>query len=159
MSAAAGDVTLREATEADAAGCRELINAVLAEFDLPPAPGSTDADLAGLPLSYTDRGGRFLVAERGSELLGTLGLWPHDADTVELRKMYLKRAARGFGLGQRLLDEALSWSRPRFRVMTLETARQLSAAIALYEARGFTRYEPEALSGRCDFAYRLVLRD
>jgi putative acetyltransferase len=73
--------------------------------------------------------------------------------------MYLHRAYRGRGLGRRLLEDALANARRLgFARMTLETASVLKEAIRLYESYGFTPYQPDHLSGRCDHAYLLELR-
>ena len=72
--------------------------------------------------------------------------------------MYLEPAARGQGWGQRLLELAITKARALgFHRVILETASALDAAIALYERRGFRRYQPKHLAARCDAAYYLDL--
>jgi putative acetyltransferase len=150
---------LRPATNADAPAVRELVFAVLREFGLRPDPAQTDADLADLENSYHSRGGRFdlLIGPEG-DLLGTVGLYPVDESTVELRKMYLRPDARGRGHGRRLLDHALREARAiGFKRMTLETASVLEDAIAMYVRYGFRPFEAELHSSRCDQTYVLDL--
>ena len=149
----AADFRLRPATNADGAAIRELVYSVLAEFGLAPDPAATDADLADLEANYPARGGRFdvLVDARG-EIVGTVGLLPVEAGSVELRKMYLRPEFRNRGLGRLLLAHAVSAARELgFRRMTLETATVLQAAVRLYERHGF---QPTVCAGahscRCD---------
>jgi GNAT superfamily N-acetyltransferase len=149
----------RPATNADAAPVRDLVFAVLAEYGLKPDPGSTDADLDDIEQSYFARGGTFRVLETpDGAIIGAYGLYPMDDQTCELRKMYVRRDYRGQGLGKRLLDDALVDARRLgFASVVLETASVLKEAITLYESYGFTPYQPNHLSARCDQAYRVEL--
>jgi putative acetyltransferase len=148
---------LRPATNADAPAVRELVFGALREFGLTPDPAQTDADLADLEAAYLWRGGRFdLLIGPGGELLGTVGLYPVDGQTVELRKMYLRPEARGRGYGRLLMDHALAEARKLgFRRMTLETASVLRDAIAMYTRFGFRPFVAEHRSPRCDQTYVL----
>jgi putative acetyltransferase len=175
---------LRPATNADCRPVTDLVYAVLAEYHLAPDPAGTDADLNDIEQSYLQRGGAFYVLEdRDGSIVGSYGLYPipdrgpqaagrrPEAPAVsslpspvsrgvcELRKMYLHRDYRGRGLGRRLLEDALTNARRLgFARMTLETASVLKEAIGLYESYGFTPYQPDHLSARCDQAYVLALR-
>jgi putative acetyltransferase len=81
-------------------------------------------------------------------------VYPVAPDVYELRKMYLRPAARGLGLGQRLLDEALTWTRARGgRRMVLDTTHQMTRAIGLYEANGFVRDDAQIRGARCSRGY------
>jgi putative acetyltransferase len=151
---------LRPATNADCRPVTDLVYAVLGEYRLAPDPACTDADLKDIEQSYLRRGGVFCVLEeKDGSIIGSYGLYPLPPGTCELRKMYLHRAYRGRGLGKRLLEDALANARRLgFARMTLETASVLKEAIRLYESYGFTRYQPDHLSCRCDQAYLLELR-
>jgi putative acetyltransferase len=155
----AHEPTLRLATNADADRIRALVFSVLREYQLAADPNSTDADLADIESHYFARGGCFAVLIGPDEtMIGTVGLYPVNTQTVELRKMYLHPAHRGRGLGRRLMDYALAEAKARgFTEMTLETASVLSEAIRLYSRYGFRPYTADHLSGRCDQAYRLAL--
>jgi putative acetyltransferase len=159
MSNPATGVILRPATNAEAPAVRELVFPVLREFGLTPDPEHTDADLADLDKSYLSRGGRFdLLIRADGQLLGTVGLYHINEQTVELRKMYLRREARGQGHGRQLLEHALHQARVMgFTRMTLETASVLKDAIAMYKRYGFRLYEAEHCAPRCDQTYVLDL--
>lgn|GEM_PF-198761 len=151
-----GGVTVRPATSGDVADVVALVKQTLAEFGLAFGQGSaTDDELARLPASYEQSGGAFWVAvDPGGKLLGTCGVQPVGAGTFELRKMYLRPGARGLGLGQRLLDEALSWTRARgARRMVLDTTEQMTRAIRFYEANGFVRDDAQIRGARCSRGY------
>jgi putative acetyltransferase len=132
-----------------------VVTEVLAEFGLVFGQGSaTDDDLGQLPGSYTERGGAFWVATGDDLVIGTCGVFPQAANTFELRKMYLLPRARGLGLGGRLLDLAIAWTRARGgRRLVLDTADQMARAIDFYEARGFVRDDRYLHGARCTRGY------
>lgn len=151
-----GDVVIREVRGDDLPAVVTLLRGVLAEFGLTFGEGSeTDAQVLALPGSYRDHGGRFWVALSGEgALLGTCGVFPVAEGTVELRKMYLDARARGLGVGRRLLDEAVAWSRAAgARRMVLDTTHQMTAAIAFYESHGFVRDDTQIRGSRCHRGY------
>jgi RimJ/RimL family protein N-acetyltransferase len=155
-------VDVRAARAADAPRVVALVRDTLAEFGLRFGEGAkTDVELAQLPGSYIDRGGAFFVAVRGgegSELLGTAGMFPVAPHTFELRKMYLAASSRGLGIGQRLLDASLRWTRAHdgHRIV-LDTTEKMTRAIAFYEANGFVRDDAEIRGARCTRGYALDL--
>lgn len=155
----ADDIVVRTATNQDRERVSELLGDVLAEFGLKADPAATDADLDDIEKNYLARGGTFeLFEDEAGNLLGTVGLYPLDEETCELRKMYFVPRARGRGLGQQALERIINQARKRgFKKITLETASVLQGAIRLYTRAGFVRVESEHLSARCDQAYVLDL--
>jgi GNAT superfamily N-acetyltransferase len=121
---------------------------------------SNATDIAALPLPYVAPRGRLLVAIDESEPLGTGSLLTFDAPTTgEIKRLYVREAARGRGVGdalmRALLDEA---RRMRFSRVILDTAPELTAARAMYTRFGFRQiphYRPEQLSD--DPCYELCL--
>lgn len=145
----------------DADAVREIVFGVLDEFGLAPDHAGTDVDLSDIERHYRARGGEFWVVEDGrGRLVGTCGLWifPDDATRAELRKMYLVPDWRGRGLGGQLLELALAHARARpCQVVELETNRAMTAAIGLYQSRGFREVEGPPESSRCDRRFELEL--
>lgn len=136
-----------------------LVVGVLTEFGLQADLDGVDADVLDVDRHYRQLGGEFYIVEQHGVLIGTMGFVPVSADTCELRKMYLLPAARGRGLGRRLLALAEQSARERgFRYMKLETAAVLRAAVELYERSGYRAVacdNPHA--ARCDRVYRKAL--
>jgi GNAT superfamily N-acetyltransferase len=149
-------IEVRAVSAADVPAVLVLVAEVLGEFGLEFGIGSpTDAELHGLPASYAERGGAFWVALRDGELLGTCGVFPVAPLTFELRKMYLRSAARGLGLGKRLLDVAVEWTRAQSaNHIVLDTIDEMTRAIAFYEANGFVRDDAQKRAARCTRGYR-----
>lgn len=152
------EIAIRPATNKDIEAIKNLVFSVLREYGLEPDPYDTDADLADIEANYAKRGGLFEVLEdENGELLGTVGLYPINAETVELRKMYFAPDLRGKGYGKKTLKRTIERARELgFQKMYLETNSVLKEAVGLYQKFGF---EPtnEKHTPRCDQAFIFVL--
>ena len=106
-----------------------------------------DAELAGLPGDYAAPRGILLLAFVDDELAGCGGFRPlPDADVAnacEMKRLYVRRAFRRFGLGrmlaQALLDAAVQAG---YSDMLLDTLDDMEAARGLYETLGFVEVPP-----------------
>ncbi len=79
------------------------------------------------------------IAMRGTEPLGSIFCVRFDDTTAKLRLFFLRPEARGSGLGQRLLDQCLTFARGAgYSSMTLWTHESHLAACALYAKNGFS---------------------
>jgi len=129
-------VVVRPASDADAAGVIALIAGVFEEY-----PGCVlDVDREEPDLrAPASRFERFWVAEEGGAVVGCIACAARDG-SMELKKLYVARAARRKGLGSRLValveDEARSRGVPRVK---LWSDTRFEAAHALYERLGYTR--------------------
>jgi putative acetyltransferase len=150
------DIIIRTATNGDCEEVQKLVFGVLREYDLQPDLQATDLDIFDIETHYLNRGGIFEILEDAKgNLLGTVGLYPLDAEMVELRKMYFAKELRGRGFGKKMLEKMIEKARELgFSKIYLETASVLREAVALYEKYGF---EPtaEKHTPRCDAAYTL----
>jgi ribosomal protein S18 acetylase RimI-like enzyme len=82
--------------------------------------------------------GLFLVATRHSEPVGCGALKFHREAPAEIKRMWVAPAARGLGLGRRLLTELEAHAAANgVRVLRLETNRTLAEAISLYRTSGY----------------------
>ena len=105
---------------------------------------SFDQELAGLPGDYSPPDGRLLIAEYEAELAGCVALHKLEPGICEMKRLYLRPAFRGKGLGRRLaetiLNEARSIGYQRLRLDTVE--RVMRVAVELYRALGFRQIAP-----------------
>jgi putative acetyltransferase len=152
------DLKIRSATNHDVESIRSLVLGVLAEYRLEPDLDGTDLDIADIQANYIERGGVFEVVEdQNGKIVGTIGLFPLDDITIELRKMYFDPEIRGLGLGKELLQKMLQKAKDLgYLRVYLETASVLKQAVHLYEQAGF-RPVAEKHTPRCDQAYVLDL--
>ncbi len=103
-----------------------------------------EAELATLPGEYAPPGGRLLLALDGARAAGgCVALRRIDAKTCEMKRLYVRPAFRGQGLGKTLalaiIDEAVRIGYARMRLDTLPSMQQ---AITLYRSLGFKTIEP-----------------
>lgn len=97
--------------------------------------------LADFVLHPSDRQCLWL-AERDGRLVGCVAVVPADAATAQLRWFLVDPAARGGGLGRRLLDAAVAFAWARgYDAVVLWTVRALTAAAHLYRKVGFVPVE------------------
>jgi molybdopterin-guanine dinucleotide biosynthesis protein A/N-acetylglutamate synthase-like GNAT family acetyltransferase len=133
---------------------RRFVTTSLAEYDFAPEP-DLDPDLADPHNAYVAA----WIVELAGEVAGSVVLIERSPDEAYLRRMYLTPGLRGFGLGRRLLDVALTWARDHgYRSVFLDTTDAMEAARALYEAAGFREIGTgKPRSGRRRIHYRLEL--
>ena len=106
-------------------------------------------------------GGRIFMAERGGEPVGCVALLALPDGGFEVAKMTVAEAARGTGLGRRLMQACVEGARaagaPR---LYLESSRKLAPALALYRSVGFREIPARATPyARCDVQMELSLTD
>jgi putative acetyltransferase len=152
-------ITIRAASNIDRERVIALISNVLKEYSLEPDLQTTDSDLLDIEVNYLARGGVFeIIEDREANLLGSVGIYPIDETTCELRKMYFVARIRGLGLGKHILQRTIDRARELgFKRMVLETSSKLEAANNLYFKFGFRPILSDHLASRADVAYALDL--
>jgi putative acetyltransferase len=98
------------------------------------------AELAGLPGVYAPPRGRLLLALAGSEAAGCVALRPLGEGICELKRLFVRSAFRGQGIGKLLAERIVAEARTiGYRTMRLDTLSSMHGAIRLYQALGFVR--------------------
>jgi len=106
-----------------------------------------DAELAGLPGEYQEPRGGLLMARVGGELAGCCALRPLDnadyPNAAEMKRLYVRKVFRGFGLGRQLSEAILDTARRAgYTCVLLDTLSEMDAARSLYEDLGFVEIAP-----------------
>lgn len=128
-------------TIARAALTEDASRALIAELNAElsrtyPEPGANHFGLD--PDEVSGGRGAFLLVYRDGVPVGCGAVRRLDAETGELKRMYVSPAVRGAGLGRRLVAALESEARALgVRRLVLETGTRQLAAIALYRATGF----------------------
>jgi putative acetyltransferase len=111
-----------------------------------------DKELASLPGDYAPPEGRLLLAEDGSQVVGCVALHKLEPGICEMKRLYLRPAARGKGFGRVLADRIIAEARQigyqRMRLDTVEPV--MKDAVAMYRKLGFKEiapYCPNPMSG------------
>lgn len=82
--------------------------------------------------------GCIILAKEGHEVLGCIALKPIADGVCEMKRLYVKPAARGKGLGHKLVDELIEFAKKAgYKTMKLDTISSLKEAVKLYRSKGF----------------------
>lgn len=141
MAPKTAEVTIREFRAGDEAAWRRLNEEWIVHYF--EFLEEKDEEALNDPAGILARGGRIFFAEREGQAVGCCALVAGDHG-YEVAKMAVTAAARGAGIGRKLLKVVVAAARemgiPR---LFLETNRKLTPAITLYESVGFRHLPPE----------------
>ena len=103
-----------------------------------------DQELANLPGDYAPPEGRLFLAEYGGQLAGCVALHKSAPEIGEMKRLYLRPAFRGKGLGrvlaQKIIVEARAIGYSKLRLDTVEPV--MKDAVAMYRRMGFCEVAP-----------------
>jgi GNAT superfamily N-acetyltransferase len=145
------------------AGDMEIVRELWTEYWVAAGLGGEfqgfSRELEELPGKYAPPAGRLLVATIRSEAAGTAALRPIAGAACEVKRLYVRPAFRGMGLGFALLERLVSEARAiGYREMFCDTLLSMSAAQQMYRNYGFETiapYSPDPTPGAVYF--RLIL--
>ncbi len=106
-----------------------------------------EAELAQLPGDYAEPRGALLVAVVEGAVAGCCALRPLDAadypNASEMKRLFVRKAFRGFGLGRELAEAMLDRARQAgYACVLLDTLDDMESARALYTDLGFEEIPP-----------------
>ena len=122
-----------------------------------PAIHNLEDQLANLLGVFGPPSGCLLLASIDGVPAGCVGMWRVDADTAEIKRMYIRPAFRGRKIGDQMVTRLLAEARNMgYSRVVLDTFHLLKAAQHLYRSAGFTDVPvppglPEALRDKVIF--------
>lgn len=129
---------------ADLAAVQDLFREYAASVETDLCFQGFDAEVCGLPGAYQPPAGALLVAEVAGALVGCVALRPLEPPAVgEIKRLYVRPAGRGQGLGAALASAILECARAAgYRRVRLDTLPSMTAAHGLYRRLGFREIAP-----------------
>ena len=135
------------ASAGDIDDIRDLFREYAASLSVDLCFQNFSRELAELPGRYDP----ILLARGESTLAGCVALRPLDSEAGEMKRLYVRPAFRGIGLGRRLAQAIIQAARERrYRFLRLDTLPEMRDAIAMYRNLGFREiapYYPNPVSG------------
>lgn len=131
--------------ELDAA--RSIIREYVASLPVDLSFQDVEAELVALPGEYIEPRGGLLLALVDGEVAGCSALRPLDvsdyANACEMKRLYVRRAFRGFGLGRQLAEATMDLARRGgYANVLLDTLDDMESARVLYADLGFEDIPP-----------------
>jgi len=136
------EITIRTIELSHNKAVAEIVRSSLAEFGA-NHPGTVyyDETTDHLYQLFQKKNSIYFVALINNEIAGGGGIFPSDGlpqDTCELVKMYLKKTARGLGLGKLLIEKCIEFAKTvGYKKIYIESMPELKKALGIYEKFGF----------------------
>ncbi len=131
----------------DLAAVRDLMREYARSLDVDLCFQGFEEELAQLQQHYASPRGVVLTAHVDGSLAGCCALRPLDtvdyAGASEMKRLYVRPAFRGMGLGRQLAEAVLDFARTAgYTCVLLDTLSDMESARALYEDLGFEEVPP-----------------
>jgi GNAT superfamily N-acetyltransferase len=122
---------------------RRLVEEYTASLDLDLSFQNLAYELEHLANGYASPTGAFLVAEESGTYLGCVGVRQFSAGIGEIKRLYVRPAARGRGVGRLLAEGIVAAARQLgYNRLLLDTLPFMSEAQSLYLSLGFKPTAP-----------------
>jgi GNAT superfamily N-acetyltransferase len=117
---------------------QRLVREYAASLDVDLCFQNFEHELEHFTTEYGAPAGAFILAEDAGQYVACVGLRRISEDKGEMKRLYVAPAARGLGLGRRLVERIIVVARGiGYRSLVLDTLPSMQEAQALYLTLGF----------------------
>jgi putative acetyltransferase len=104
---------------------------------------SFEKELENLPVKYARPAGDMVIARVDGEVAGCISWYPIEPQIAEIKRLYVRPAFRGRGVGRLLFAHAIDKIRDYgYRTVRLDSLERLAEAKKLYESFDFRPIPP-----------------
>ena len=97
-------------------------------------------------VDYQPPKGTFVVAKWGNAIAGCVGIKILDETSCEMKRLFIRSAYRGKGIGECLCRYVIDWSSVFYRQIFLDTNTEMKEAVSLYRKCGFIEIAPYCIN-------------
>jgi len=138
---------MRVIRQAESPADLEAVRTLFREYerwvDAPACFAGFERELAELPGEYAPPGGALLLALEDGAPAGCAGLRALPDGAAEMKRLYVRAAFRGRGIGRRLAEAVIAAARAAGRpALRLDSLPKMRAALAMYAGLGFVPRAP-----------------
>lgn len=122
---------------------KNLFNEYAEELGIDLSFQNFSKELEEVEIEYAPpQGALFLAHNEGKEAIACFAIRKWEGEICELKRMYIRKAFRGKGLGKKLLLKSIEQAKTLgYEKMRLDTLPSMRAAIELYRSVGFVEIE------------------
>ena len=136
------------ATANDVPAVMLLIGRVFAEYGLLLIPVFEVPDLLQFDAHYTAPRGAFWIVRDDTRVVASVGVDRIEEHAAELHRLYVDASLRGRGIGQRLVETVLDWTREqRIPRVVLWSDTRFENSHRLYRRLGFAQLGERTIEG------------
>lgn len=122
---------------------RQLFEEYAASLDVDLCFQNFAEELAGLPGEYARPHGALLLGLENGDSVGCIAFRRQEHGVAEMKRLYVRPAARGGGWGRRLAERVIAEARAAgYERMRLDTLPSMVSAVGLYLGLGFRDIAP-----------------
>lgn len=111
-------------------------------------------EMAALPAMYGPPRGCLLLASKGGDFIGAVGLRELEDGVAEMKRMYVMPEHQGSGAGRALLEAFIAQAEAlAYRSIKLDSVASLDRALTLYRRYGFVETAPYCYNPYPDAVY------
>ncbi|MEM1137554.1 MAG: GNAT family N-acetyltransferase [Bacteroidota bacterium] len=136
---------MKEATTSiDYKVATKLFKEYASQLEIDLAFQSFNKEVENIERQYSRPKGTIFITYNEDKLpLGCFGIRELEGLICELKRMYVKKEARGLGIGKKMLIKSLEVGKELgYKKMRLDTLSTMLSAIALYKKMGFYEIKP-----------------